>query len=31
MVLMEGKLAQQRGLQPLGAYRGMAVAGCAPD
>jgi acetyl-CoA C-acetyltransferase len=30
-VLMEGKLAQQRGLAPLGAYRGMAVAGCAPD
>ena len=30
-VLMEGKLAEQRGLEPLGAYRGMAVAGCAPD
>jgi acetyl-CoA C-acetyltransferase len=31
MVLMEAKLAEQRGLKPLGAYRGMAVAGCAPD
>jgi len=30
-VLMDGKLAEQRGIQPLGAYRGMAVAGCAPD
>lgn len=30
-VLMEAKLAEQRGLQPLGAYRGMAVAGCDPD
>jgi acetyl-CoA C-acetyltransferase len=30
-VVMEGKLAEQRGLKPLGAYRGMAVAGCAPD
>jgi acetyl-CoA C-acetyltransferase len=30
-VLMEGRLAEQRGLEPLGAYRGMAVAGCAPD
>lgn len=30
-VLMEGKLAEQRGLQPLGIYRGMAVAGCEPD
>jgi len=31
MVLMDGKLAEQRGLQPLGAYRGLAVAGCEPD
>jgi acetyl-CoA C-acetyltransferase len=31
MVVMEAKLAEQRGLKPLGAYRGMAVAGCAPD
>jgi acetyl-CoA C-acetyltransferase len=30
-VLMEEKLAQARGLQPLGIYRGIAVAGCAPD
>lgn len=30
-VLMEGQLAQQRGLKPLGIYRGMAVAGCAPE
>ena len=31
VVLMDGKLAERRGLQPLGAYRGMAVAGCEPD
>ena len=30
-VLMEAKLAEQLGLEPLGAYRGMAVAGCEPD
>ena len=24
-------MAQQRGLAPLGVYRGMAVAGCEPD
>jgi acetyl-CoA C-acetyltransferase len=30
-VLMSARLAGQRGLRPLGAYRGMAVAGCAPD
>ena len=30
-VLMESKEAERRGLQPLGAYRGIAVAGCAPD
>lgn len=30
-VLMDGKLAEQRGLEPLGAYRGIAVAGCEPD
>ena len=30
-ILMDGKLAEQRGLEPLGAYRGMAVAGCEPD
>ncbi|MFD1218238.1 MULTISPECIES: acetyl-CoA C-acyltransferase [Microbulbifer] len=31
MVLMDRKLAEQRGLAPLGIYRGMAVAGCEPD
>lgn len=31
MVLMEAKEAERRGLSPLGAYRGMAVAGCNPD
>jgi acetyl-CoA C-acetyltransferase len=31
VVLMESKEAERRGLQPLGAYRGMAVAGCDPD
>ncbi|PPE70139.1 acetyl-CoA C-acyltransferase [Caldimonas thermodepolymerans] len=30
-VLMERKLAEQRGLQPLGIYRGIAVAGCEPE
>ena len=30
-VLMEEKLAEQRGLTPLGRYVGMAVAGCDPD
>ena len=30
-VLMEIKEAEQRNLTPLGVYRGMAVAGCAPD
>jgi len=30
-VLMEHKLAEQRGLQPLGIYRGMTVAGNAPE
>jgi acetyl-CoA C-acetyltransferase len=28
---MEAKLAEKRGLQPLGIYRGLAVAGCEPD
>jgi acetyl-CoA C-acetyltransferase len=31
VVLMERKLAEQRGLAPLGIYRGLAVAGCEPD
>jgi acetyl-CoA C-acetyltransferase len=30
-VLMDNKLAEQKGLNPLGAYRGIAVAGCEPD
>jgi acetyl-CoA C-acetyltransferase len=30
-VIMEAGEAVKRGLQPLGAYRGMAVAGCEPD
>ena len=30
-VLMEASLAEKRGLQPLGIYRGMAVAGNAPE
>ncbi|MEU4317606.1 acetyl-CoA C-acyltransferase [Nocardia fluminea] len=30
-VLMEAGEAQRRGLTPLGVYRGMSVAGCAPD
>jgi acetyl-CoA C-acetyltransferase len=30
-VLMESSLAEKRGLQPLGIYRGMAVAGNAPE
>jgi acetyl-CoA C-acetyltransferase len=30
-VLMEEKEAERRGLQPLGIYHGIAVAGCAPD
>ncbi len=30
VVLMDKKLAQQRGLAPLGIYRGFAVAGCEP-
>lgn len=31
VVLMDAKLAEQRGLRPLGAYRGLAVAGCRPE
>jgi acetyl-CoA C-acetyltransferase len=30
-VVMDSKLAEKRGLEPLGIYRGMAVAGCEPD
>ena len=31
LVLMDAKEAARRGLKPLGAYLGMAVAGCDPD
>jgi len=31
VVVMDGKLAERRGLQPLGIFRGFAVAGCEPD
>ncbi len=30
-VVMDSKLAEQRGLQPLGIFRGFTVAGCEPD
>jgi acetyl-CoA C-acetyltransferase len=30
-ILMDSRLAEKRGLAPLGTYRGMAVAGCAPQ
>ncbi|MFF3617141.1 acetyl-CoA C-acyltransferase [Streptomyces sp. NPDC002580] len=30
-VLMESREAERRGLEPLGVYRGMTVAGCGPD
>ena len=28
---MDSKLAEQKGLEPLGTFRGFAVAGCEPD
>jgi acetyl-CoA C-acetyltransferase len=31
VLVMDAKLAEKRGLQPLGMYRGLAVAGCEPD
>ena len=31
VLMMERKAAEKRGLTPLGAYRGMAVAGCGPE
>ncbi len=31
VVLMEAKVAEQKGLEPLGRFAGFAVAGCAPD
>jgi acetyl-CoA C-acetyltransferase len=30
-VIMNGELAQKRGIEPLGIFRGFAVAGCEPD
>ncbi|MCL4745179.1 MAG: acetyl-CoA C-acyltransferase [Burkholderiaceae bacterium] len=30
-VVMDAKLAEKRGLEPLGYFRGFAVAGCEPD
>jgi len=30
-VVMDSELATKRGTEPLGTYRGIAVAGCAPD
>ncbi|MGH8528924.1 MAG: acetyl-CoA C-acyltransferase [Nevskiales bacterium] len=30
-VVMNGKLAEKRGLKPLGIFRGFTVAGCEPD
>jgi acetyl-CoA C-acetyltransferase len=30
-VIMDARVARQRGLTPLGVYRGIAVAGCEPD
>ena len=31
VVVMDGKLAEQRGIKPLGIFRGFAIAGCEPD
>ena len=30
-VVMDAKLAEQRGLKPLGIFKGLAVSGCEPD
>ncbi len=30
-VVMDAKLAEKRGLEPLGIFKGLAVAGCEPD
>lgn len=30
-VVMNSELAEKKGLEPIGAYRGMSVAGCEPD
>jgi acetyl-CoA C-acetyltransferase len=31
VVVMDAKLAEKRGLKPLGIFRGFAIAGCEPD
>jgi acetyl-CoA C-acetyltransferase len=31
VVMMDSKLAEQRNIEPMGIYRGIAVAGCEPD
>jgi acetyl-CoA C-acetyltransferase len=31
VVVMDGQLAQKRGVAPLGIFRGFAIAGCEPD
>ena len=31
VLVMDAKLAEKRGLQPLGIYHGVAVSGCEPD
>ena len=31
VVVMDSKLAEKKGVEPLGAFRGFAVAGCEPD
>ncbi|SFT33919.1 acetyl-CoA C-acyltransferase [Sedimentitalea nanhaiensis] len=31
VVVMDSKQAEQKGLEPMGAFRGFAVAGCEPD
>jgi len=31
LVVMDGKQAERKGLEPLGAFRGFTVAGCEPD
>jgi acetyl-CoA C-acetyltransferase len=30
-IVMDAKLAEQRGIEPLGIFKGLAVAGCEPD
>jgi len=31
VLMMDSRLAEQRNIEPLGVYRGMAIAGCEPD